>query len=309
MQTSNIIFAPYRAFKKQICPNCKQKTFVAFLNKDTGEIIKNNPRFTGLAGEFAGKCDRVSCGHLIHWMPVVKQSKTDVVKTDYKHEEVLEATSIPEWKYWKYRKNGQKSALFQYLINRFGFKVARDVWQRYRMAANYKGDTFYPFYKGDGSLSCAKVMRYNENTGKRVKGNKSEYTWTAGQMKDGKHKIEWLPFGYHLIDEALRNGVDTVVIHEGVKNAVICEMYERSIGYRQRLHLAAGSLYYYESINKIAHELSRFRFIKVIADKGCRDYWKWKITVPAKYPLFLERESKLKDGSDYVDWLELNNRL
>ncbi len=286
-----VIFAPYRISKKLTCPACGQKSFVPFYDTEKQEIIKD-----------AGRCDRGnSCGYFKHWNDG-ETSPTHRQKAEYKAPEKENVFGV--LRIMRFFAGSNKSELLQYLLKQFPQNIVLDVWKMYYMGCDYYGHTVYPFMINPLQCVAAKMIKYTPE-GKRVKD--AEYLF-KGSFKDKRtdYYIRWVPFGCHLLD--VKNAVDEVIIHEGVKNPVISEIIDRVYNRPPKIHMATGGLYMYQAVNNIENRLKNKK-VAFVADKGEIDYWSKKIKVPGIYMDFLKKEPGIKPGGDICDYYQIKGFL
>lgn len=228
---------------KTICPNCNKKTFVLYLETETGNQMHG-----------FGRCDREqNCG--FHKKPesndVIFIPKHEIVKkeTDYLSLQLVE----------KHFLNETNCNLIAFLKTRFDNIQIKKVRFDYLLSSKNNNTIFWQIDQLE-RVRSGKIMEYNPETGKRIKdeNGKAHINWVHKQPYNLKQCL----FGLHLTKEDKNK---TIAIVESEKSAVIMSIFVPDF-----LWLATGS----KSGFKIEY-LTPIKFRKIIAfpDKGCFKEW------------------------------------
>lgn len=231
--------------KKDICPACHKKTFVPYIETDTGKEVDN-----------AGRCDREQhCGYFKKpesneaiYSPKYEETE---VKTDYISLEVLD----------KHFSGENKNNFISFLLSKFESEKVKEAEYKYFLS-DFNNTNSVVFWQIDQleRVRSGKIMEYNPNTGKRVKdeSGKSAINWIHKKPFNLKQCL----FGLHLCKECPDKPVGIV---ESEKTAVIMSIKEPRI-----IWMACGSLNGFK-----LEYLAPIRLRKIIGfpDKGCFDIW------------------------------------
>jgi hypothetical protein len=228
--------------KKDLCPQCNKKTYVPFIESESGDEIN------------AGRCDREQhCGYFkkpeSNDFTIAPKFEAMEIKTDYISLEVLD----------KYFNLKNTSNLNKWLLSKFEKDLVRDAEYDYFLCAKGESVIFWQIDQLSRTRS-GKVMDYNPTTGKRTKDafGKSNISW----MHKQPYNLKQCLFGLHLMNEYKDKPIGIV---ESEKTAVIMSIAEPRL-----LWMACGSM----SGFKLDY-LAPLRLRKIIAfpDKGCFDKW------------------------------------
>lgn len=260
--------------KKDLCPKCNKKTYVPYLETDTGNYID------------AGRCDREqNCGY--HKKP----ESNDIVfitKEIIKKETNYIPLSVLENYYLKENTNNFIKFL-QSIFTKEQVKVAEQLY-----FISDKGNQVI-FWQIDQleRVRSGKIMDYNSTTGKRIKdeNGKAHINWIHKQPYNLKQCL----FGLHLIKE---DKIKTIAIVESEKTAILMSIYVPEF-----LWLATGS----KSGFKIEY-ISEIKSRKIICfpDKGCFKEWNEKVLEMNNFGYSITisdiiEKSDCEDGLDIAD--------
>jgi hypothetical protein len=287
-----------KSCKKNSCPNCNKKTFVFYVDTETGNYLPAD----------YGRCDREqNCkyhkappkgkrGYLINFIQLksvsVKASKlVDVngVISMIPNSQILEQNQnscfISEWylktstinylnsesKYFnrdtapflnqvvttkppepikasyhslelidklinQYNNQKEGDNLTTFLLNNFTFNEVQNAIQNYYLGGtNYYWNNATMFLQIDNKeqIRGAKIMLYNQHTGKRVKEPYNHINWLHKAIKEPNFNLCQCLFGLHLINEDCQKNIAIV---ESEKTAIVM-----SIFLPEFIWLAAGS--------------------------------------------------------------------
>jgi hypothetical protein len=204
---------------KSICPACKRKTFVLYIDNTTGNPL----HFT------VGKCDRAdNCGH--HYSP--KQYYRDNhIPLDRNTAAILRINQTPKPKpsfidgqyLEKSLKRYENNRFIQWLQNVAGFDAAKEAIERYFIGTSKHWDGATVFWQKDcyGRIRSGKIMQYDRQTGKRIKEPFNKISWVHTVLKLQDFNLSQCLFGEHL----LKGNNSIVSIVESEKTAIIASVY------------------------------------------------------------------------------------
>ena len=123
--------------------------------------------------------------------------------------------------------NNQKEGdnLTTFLLNNFTFYEVQNAIQNYYLGgANYYWNNATMFLQIDDKeqIRGAKIMLYNQHTGKRVKEPYNHINWLHKAIKEPNFNLCQCLFGLHLINEDYQKGIAIV---ESEKTAVIMSVF------------------------------------------------------------------------------------
>ena len=221
--------------KKQICPGCRKRRFVRYIDLEKDEILPN----------IVGRCDReVNCGY--HLTPkqyfetkgVLTTYHSSKIKTNTKKEEpptYHELTLVTQS-----GRNFKQNNFIQYLKTIFNEDQVKRIILRYLLGTSNHWDGATVFWQIDNKnlVRGGKVMLYSSATGKRVKKPFNHITWVHSVLIKKKvihnFTLSQCLFGLHLINEDKNK---PVAIVESEKTAcIMSELFDKY------LWLACGSL-------------------------------------------------------------------
>jgi hypothetical protein len=231
--------------KKDLCPNCNKKTYVPYLETESGNEIN------------AGRCDRQqNCGY--HKKPESNEPiftpkyEALQVKTDYINLQILHNHYLLP----------NKNNFLQYLRSKYPEEKVKEVESLYFLADKGKSVIFWQIDQLE-RIRSGKIMEYNPVTGKRVKdeSGKSAINWMHKQPFNLKQCL----FGLHLSKEYPDMPIGIV---ESEKTSILMHINEPRL-----LWMACGSLGGFK-----IEMLAPLRLRKIVAfpDKGCFENWNEK---------------------------------
>lgn len=227
--------------KKDQCPNCNKRTYVPYIETETGNEID------------AGRCDREqNCSY--HKKPesnepiFTPKHEAIEIKTDYISNETLD-------QYFNFKNT---SSFNTWLLSKFEKKQVVQAEYDYFLSASGKDVIFWQIDQLE-RVRSGKIMEYNPTTGKRVKdeSGKSHINW----MHKKPFNLKQCLFGLHLMNESQK----PIGIVESEKTAVIMSIKEPRL-----IWMACGSLngFKMEYLAPL-----RLRTIIGFPDKGCFNIW------------------------------------
>jgi hypothetical protein len=281
---------------KRICPECKRKTYVLYIDNNTGEFLHPS----------IGKCDRAdNCGH--HYTPK-RYFADNNISFDVKREYASRSTPKPQpepsfidTELMKRTLNGYgENRLFQYLCKTVGGEAAKEAVQRYFVGTSrhWDGSTVFWQIDGTGRVHAGKIMQYDSQTGKRIKEPVNRITWAHAVLKLRDFHLSQCLFGEHL----LKGNNNPVAIVESEKTAVIGSIYLPDM-----IWLACGGS---EGLNPGKCKCLTGRRVILYPDAGMFDKWNSKAgqlrTVCASVAvsdLIEKQKTELQPGIDLADIL------
>ena len=274
--------------KKFHCPQCGKKRFVRYIEIETSNYAES----------IYGRCDReTSCGYLTY------PNNESIIDYNFVAPPPPEPTYMDNEVKEKTLKKYDINPLAIYLIkNRYDKDTVISTLLKYQVgtANMFNGSTIYWQTDHTGNTRTGKVMAYDIEKGKRVKG-KFSITWAHKAIDLPNFNLKQCLFGLHLIESESKK----IAIVESEKTAIIM-----SIEIPSETWMATGSLqgFKYEFLAPIKnYEIIAF------PDKGGYDKWSdrafelnslgFDITVSD----YLEQPD-FEDGWDLVDVIEYEDK-
>lgn len=125
-----------------------------------------------------------------------------------------EGAYVDEAIYEEYRAFALESCnLFTWMCRLFGEAKVREVWERYGVTTDSKGNTTFWYRDIEGRLLHDKIMRYNTN-GKRDK------TYISRRFKVGDGFTSKCYWGSHLVEDGKK-----IILMESEKTVLLCALY------------------------------------------------------------------------------------
>ena len=281
---------------KSICPKCGHKTFVLYIDNNTGQPVH----------ETVGRCDRENnCAH--HYTP--KQYFTDNnINFDRKPTictpitKPQPAPSFIDMDILKKTLTGyEKNELVKFLCGVFGVEVTKKVIERYFVGTSKNGGAI--FWQVDllNKVRTGKVIQYDES-GHRRKDVTLPVQWVHSLLKIPSFHLSQCLFGEHL----LRDTTKKVAIVESEKTAIIASVYLPNM-----IWLATGGS---NGINIDKCQCLKGRNVILYPDAGMFDKWNEKAKELSKLCIIsvstlVEQhaaDTDKKAGYDIADYLLQN---
>jgi hypothetical protein len=246
---------------KAICPACTHKTFVLYIDNNTGEPIHSS----------VGKCDRAdNCGY--HYAPKQyfqdNHISFDTVRNSTPYRKPSPnpqpAPSYIDMDVFKKSLQGyEDNRLIQYLYGTVGDKAVKETIQRYFIGTSkhWDGSTVFWQIDGCGRVHAGKIMQYDSRTGKRVKEPVNKIAWAHTVLKLPDFHLSQCLFGEHLLE---RNNKPVAIV-ESEKTAVIASIY-----LPEMIWLACGGS---EGLNADKCRCLKGRRVVLYPDAGIFDKW------------------------------------
>jgi hypothetical protein len=214
------------------CPRCEEKrVFTRYIDAHTGNHLDYD----------VGRCAReVNCG--FHYTPrqfffdnkdyIIKPylSKTptkiqNAIPISYIESDLLEKSLNAE----------KRNYFIDYLFLLFGKIIANQLVAKYKIGTSkhWDGATVFWQIDCDDKIRTGKIMKYNSNTGKRVKEPHPHITWVHSVIKAKEFELKQCFFGEHLI----KGNNKPIAITESEKTAIIASVF-----FPDLVWLAAGSI-------------------------------------------------------------------
>jgi hypothetical protein len=274
-----------KSSKKFICPKCNKKTFVLFIETETGNYL----------AETFGRCDReTNCGHY--------NTLTGELKNTF------EVVNIPKPKssYHSYSlvsqsgRNFKENTFVQFLRTIFSDSQVQEVILKYLIGTSkhWSGATVFWQIDNNQNVRHGKIMLINPYTGKRVKNNEGKgfISSVRSVLKLNDFNLSQCLFGLHLINET---NLKTIAIVESEKTAVIMSVFKP-----QYTWLSTGSKGGLK--NEYLHPIKQFKIV-AFPDKSEYNDWLTKATQLNGFGYkivvndWLEHQTSFADGTDLAD--------
>ncbi len=201
-----------RSSKKFICPKCNKKTFVKYIETETGNYL--NDTF--------GRCDRESsCSYQC------------TPKGEFKNS--FEVVNIPpnEPSFHNYNlvsqsgRNYKQNNFVQFLKTIFSETEVKKAILKYLIGTSkhWNGANIFWQIDNNENVRHGKIMLVNSETGKRIKDNngKGLINSVRSVLKLKNFNLNQCLFGLHLINETNQK---TIALVEGEKTAVIMSVFK-----------------------------------------------------------------------------------
>lgn len=282
---------------RHTCPQCNKKHSFALYVDDDGIPIAEN----------VGRCNHENaCGY--HYTPKEYFSKhpnntnhSKPYRAIIKLLQPLKIDSLPFG--YVTQSKSLVSDLFEFISNLFGVEVTKQVFNLYHIGATNERDVIYWQIDANNHVRTGKIMKYNKNTGKRIKGDVDRINWVHSKLKkNGIIAEDWTLtqclFGEHLIKTYPNKNIAIV---ESEKTALIC-----AIVMPQYIWLASGGC-----SNLQADKLKVLQGKTVVLFPDVDAFSKWsKIAQSATYcnvivSGYLNRNATDEDRANKIDIADL----
>lgn len=258
MKTHRYILEKYKNRNSRFnCPHCgSKKTFTRYIDIETGQYIN----------EKVGRCNREQkCGY--HYTPKQYFSENETEEINY----FINVIDKPEPPI-SYLNNSLINAdyknnnLYRFLVNRFNTDKVNRVMQLYKIGSSYKWHNSTIFYQFDKFNKCrtGKIMKYDINTGKRIKKPYNHISWIHTDINN--FNLKQCLFGEHLIKISDNTPIGIV---ESEKTALIMTIVQPEI-----IWLATGGI---SNLSKNKVTGLGYRKVVLFPDSGCADKWRSKV--------------------------------
>ena len=250
--------------RKLICPNCGHRTFVPYIDVETGEMLADG----------IGRCDReCNCGYhktpkqffegngRIHgkeyWFPNRSLNAAH-------HQTAFSTMDISVVE--ESQRNLVHNNFLIYLRENYPMMSVVEVINRYRIGTSnhWPGATVFWQIDSSNRVRTGKIMLYDYHTGHRVKDPESKICWAHCLPPFHDFKLRQTLFGAHL----LTPGTKRVMVVEAEKTAVIASMF-----FPDEIWLATGGL---GNIRRETCDILKGIQVILFPDLGAEDKWRAK---------------------------------
>ena len=274
-----------KSSKKFVCPRCNKKSFVKFIETETGNYLND---------EF-GRCDhQSSCKYFCTPKGELKNTFEIIDKPP------------PEPSFHEYNlvsqsgRNYKQNNFVQFLKTLFTEAEVKEAILKYLIGTSkhWNGATIFWQIDNNEKVRHGKIMLFNPETGKRVKDQNGNGLINSVRsiLKLKDFNLCQCLFGLHLINETNQK---TIALVEGEKTAVIMSVFKP-----QYTWLATGGK------GGLKHEfLKPIKNYKIIAfpDKSEYNDWLQRATELNGFGFnilvndWLEQQNNYTDGTDLAD--------
>lgn len=161
--------------------------------------------------------------------------------------------------------------LFLFLCKVMGKEEAKSLFLRYRVGTSKEWGGSTVFWQTDinGGVRSGKIMRYDPDTGHRVKGEVDRITWVHSKLHLRDFNLRQCFFGEHLLSIYPNK---TVAIVESEKTALIASHF-----IKDTLWIATGGKH--GCLNERAVSVLRDRRVMLCPDLGAEEVWRSKLPI------------------------------
>ena len=255
---------------KLICPNCGHKTFVPYIDTESGTQVH----------ETCGRCDREnSCAYHLTPREYFANSGKAPDKQYYFPKKELAASSAP-FSFSTMNRNivdesmqdiaGNNFAL--YLFEKYQSCDVVEALRKYKVGTHNYWPSATIFWQIDTKqrVRTGKIMLYNYKTGHRVKEPQARIIWVHSLKPFENYHLKQCLFGSHLITESTKR----VMVVEAEKTAVIASMF-----FPDEVWVATGGL---GNLRAETCEVLAGKQVVLFPDLGAEEKWAEKAsTIPA----------------------------
>ncbi len=193
--------------KKELCPNCRKKTFTPYVSVATGEVA-NVEKF--------GICDRINnCAYLMY-PPSDESQYEEWIQPDPQTFTPVEPDFIPRGTVESTFRNFHENVFVQFLRKTFGADKAIELQEDYNIGTAKNNGTIFWQQDKDGKFRTGKVMYYGAD-GRRLKNKNS---WYLHKRVKPDFELQQVFFGEHLINED-----KPVALCESEKTAILMSVW------------------------------------------------------------------------------------
>jgi predicted RNA-binding Zn-ribbon protein involved in translation (DUF1610 family) len=276
-----------KSSKKFICPNCGKRTFVRFVETESGKYLAEN----------FGRCDRESeCRYYVH--PVNEKMYYRAFKTP----EIIPTSYISSEIMYKTENNYEENNFVKFLLKHFDVKQVGKVLEVYHIGTSKKWNGACVFWQIDNQnkIRTGKIMLYDKSNGKRIKEPYNHVNWSHKVLKIEDFNLKQCLFGLHRITVELNK---PIAIVESEKTAIIMSLVSPDF-----VWMATGS-----KANLKEEFLKPLRNRKIILHPDYGEFEDWqKLVSKLKdkgYKIAISdllEKMQLKKGYDLVDYYLAN---
>ncbi|UPT69402.1 MAG: DUF6371 domain-containing protein [Flavobacterium sp. JAD_PAG50586_2] len=201
-----------KSSKKFICPKCTKRTFVKYIETETGSYLSDT----------FGRCDReTNCGY--HSTP----------SGDFKNSVEVIYTPPPKPSFHdpdlliQSGRNFKKNNFILFLKTLFSDAEVNEAILKYLIGTSkhWSGATIFWQIDNNEKIRHGKIMLFNSETGKRVKDQHGKALINSARsvLKLKNFTLNQCLFGLHLVNETKQK---TIALVEGEKTAVIMSLFK-----------------------------------------------------------------------------------
>jgi hypothetical protein len=286
--------------KKMLCPRCGKRTFVPYVDIETGKVLDYRVE----------RCGReVNCGYHLSPHEFFSHNGIDSEVVSYSCKMQAEKPKpfpsfIDNEIVSKSLACFDKNNFVCFLRSVFGVEAANFAIQGYRIgtSTHWLGATVFWQTDIHQRVRTGKIMLYDMVTGKRVKdASGSRITWVHSVISSEDFHLRQCLFGEHLLD--LPGSSNQICLVESEKTAIIC-----SIKMPQFTWLATGGI---QNLRKDTCAILTHRNVLIFPDLGAEDIWnKKKEAIPALHTAMITpilrnwaSEEDVRQGLDVEDFI------
>jgi hypothetical protein len=207
----NYKYSLEKGSKKFICPKCKLKRFVKYINQDNGDYL----------GDSIGRCDReTNCGYhfkpnqLINCETINIDATIKITSPSYHTDSELEIL---------YNSNEENNFLL-FLESLFDYNKIERIKKIFKISTSsfFHGSTVFWQIDEKNLIHAGKLIYYSKTTGRRYKTleNTSPVSWIHKINKIKVFNLNQCLFGLHQLQN-INNQTQNIGIVESEKTAVI----------------------------------------------------------------------------------------
>lgn len=211
MKNYRYILEKYSKNQKVTCSNCGKRTFVRYIDTETGNILANN----------VGRCDRQEkCGY--HFTPkqYFEQKGKEYIPTITNRIEQKKKIFFESYNKVTLSLSSELNSnnLYNFLIQYFEPNKVQKCFNDYKVGTSDKWNGAVIFWQIDlqNKVHSGKTMQYDPETGRR---DKNKFSWNI--IPDG-YEREQCFFGLHLLKKIPPDYIIGIV--ESEKTALICDL-------------------------------------------------------------------------------------
>ena len=281
--------------KKFICPNCKKKRFVRYIENETNRYLN----------EIYGRCDReTSCGYLNKPINNIANNFTSISKNNKtKLKSSIYATFHSKSHLQLSLQRFDNNNLYLYLLTMFTEEKVIDTFNNYRIGTSkaWSGATVFWQIDNEDNIRAGKIMLLDKSTCKRVKAPYNHIIWVHSALKLESFELNQCLFGLHLAKQS-----EKIAITESEKTAIIMSLFMPEYTW-----LSTGSKqnFKYEILSDIKE-----KDIIAFPDKNEFEYWTLKATELNKLGFKIKvsdyvEKINCESGTDLADiYISLKNK-
>lgn len=288
---------PYSHRQKTVCPSCGQKTFVHYLDTQTGARVMEG---------LYGKCDReIECTYHLR----VPLEKADMVYVP-RRLSIYQPAPLPpkpdtfpfEYVSKSRAHIGDGNAFVDWLRSLFHDDLTNFLIDKYHIGTTKKGETIFWQVDDAGQVRTGKTILYDKK-GKRRKDVRPPVNWIHSKLIAtgalNAYNLKQCLFGLHLLTYAKKGA--PIYVFEAEKTAIVASVF-----YRDAICIATGAL---QNINADLLSPLRRPGVTFFPDKGALCVWEEKLKALGFGRAWicedLEVLSDIPSGADCVDTLSV----